>query len=286
MPGFDPNARNPVHDERGGQLFRWLTAKGSEQLLAVAQRTAAQEGLQALCRRFATAENSAAKSWKRLVTHLEYRDRHKIDELAQLPARQVFNTGEAQVAYNRMMPHGLLGRDYAGRPVLYKHCGRVNFGELTRRGADLSTCLRYNEWLTERLCWTMAHQGQWTIIVDLQGTSLSQLASMKWMLYTQSLATHDALHYPDRLSQLFMINVPSFFASSWKGTHSRGCLHPSSPLSHVPPSQSDPPPSHSASLLHSVRRAPPPCRPSPPLSDALSFPAPPPPCLVCAPCQP
>ena len=267
MPGFDPNARNPVHDERGGQLFRWLTAKGSEQLLAVAQRTAAQEGLQALCRRFATAENSAAKSWKRLVTHLEYRDRHKIDELAQLPARQVFNTGEAQVAYNRMMPHGLLGRDYAGRPVLYKHCGRVNFGELTRRGADLSTCLRYNEWLTERLCWTMAHKGQWTIIVDLQGTSLSQLASMKWMLYTQSLATHDALHYPDRLSQLFMINVPSFFASSWKGTGPSFAVAPAAiaPAALTPaaldpsPLSLSPPPSHalfSISFLHHPRLRP------------------------------
>ena len=39
--------------------------------------------------------------------------------------------------------------------------------------------------------------------------------SLKWVLYIQSMAAHDAVHYPDRLDKLFMINVPSFVSNSW-----------------------------------------------------------------------
>ena len=113
-----------------------------------------------------------------------------------------------------MMPHGILGRDYKGQPVLYKHIGRLNIGQLIKMGADLTTTLRYNEWITERLCYAMGHRGQWTIIVDVSGVTASTVMSFKWVLYIQSMASHDAVHYPDRLDKLFMINVPSFVSNS------------------------------------------------------------------------
>jgi hypothetical protein len=206
--------RSALVDRRAEQVLEYVRADA--RLLEIAERHRQSERLEALCRRFAAVESTAAKSCNKLRTHLEYRERHAIAALAELPARKVFNSADAQLAYNRMMPHGLLGADCEGRPVLYKHLGRLSVAALTRQGADLTTTLRYNEWLTERLCVTMRHLGQWTIIIDLQGISLSQIASMKWMLYVQSMSSHDALHYPDRLAQLFLINVPSFFASTWE----------------------------------------------------------------------
>ena len=96
----------------------------------------------------------------RVLCRRGYRQRHKIDELAQLSARKVFNDNlHAQSTYNKMLPHGLLGRDYGGRPILYKHCGHANFSQLDKAGADLATALRYNEWLTEQLAWRGAARG-------------------------------------------------------------------------------------------------------------------------------
>ena len=152
-----------------------LTIPASTYIVPRRRRSFARS-LDALCRRFATSEKTAPKAFKKLLTHLEYRDRHRIHGLALLPAKRVFNNHEAQMAYNRMMPHGILGRDYKGQPVLYKHIGRLNLGHLTKLGADLPTTLRYNEWLTERLGYALGHIGQWTIVVDVSGITTASCA--------------------------------------------------------------------------------------------------------------
>lgn len=155
-----------------------------------------------LCTRFATSDTTASKAFKKLLTHLEYRAKNKTNGLALLPASQVFGNAAAQQCYNRMMPHGLLGKDFNGCPLLYKHCGKLSVSELARNGADMATTLRYNEWVTERILHAMGHRGQWSIIIDLKGLGISQVASMKWMLWIQAMASHDALHYPDRLNRV------------------------------------------------------------------------------------
>lgn len=209
--------REAHNDQKAQRLLELLRA--NPKLMATAEKHRQSEELHSLCRRFATSEKTPAKAFKKMLTHLEYRDRHGIIAVSSLPAKLVFGNHEAQVAYNRMLPHGLLGRDRMGQPVLYKHLGRLNLSALTKKGADLTTTLRYNEWITERLCHAMGHVGQWTVIVDVQGITSSQVLSPKWMLYIQSIASHDALHYPDRLDKLFMINVPSFMCNSCAPAH-------------------------------------------------------------------
>ena len=122
-----------------------------------------------------------------------------------------------QLAYNRQLAHGILGRDRLDRPVLYIHLGRFSISALTRAGADMQVCLRYNEWLTERLAFACSppHVGQWIVILDLHGISFSRLASAQMMMYVQAFIAHDALHYADRLAYLACINVPSFFETTW-----------------------------------------------------------------------
>lgn len=61
--------------------------------------------------------------------------------------------------------------------MLYKHCGRCHFSALQKTGNDFASCLRYNEWLTERCSFALEHQGQWTVIVDLDGVGFSQVGS-------------------------------------------------------------------------------------------------------------
>ena len=94
--------------------------------------------------------------------------------------------------------------------------GKLSLSALAKSGVDLAATLRYNEWLTERLCHHMNHHGQWTFILDIKGTSFTQITSAKFFLYIQSIASHDSVHYPDRLAILFVINVPMLFSAIWK----------------------------------------------------------------------
>ena len=129
----EPN-RSALVDRRAEQVLEYVRADA--RLLEIAERHRQSERLEALCRRFAAVESTAAKSCNKIRTHLEYRERHAIAALAELPARKVFNSADAQLAYNRMMPHGVIGLDRKGQPVLYKHLGRLNLNKLSKARLD------------------------------------------------------------------------------------------------------------------------------------------------------
>ena len=139
-----------------------------EKLLAAAEKNRCGESLEALASRFATTAATADKAFAQMRMDLEYREKHDLLALAERPARQLFPSPIAQNTYMTQLPHGLLGRDYSGRPVLYKNVGRCHFASLQKSGNDFATCLRYNEWLTERCSFSLEHRGQWTVIVDLR----------------------------------------------------------------------------------------------------------------------
>ena len=147
--------KTALWDERALQILELLRANRA--LLDAAERHRAVESLLALCRRFGTSERTAPRAFRKLLTHLEYRDRHGIAELARLPAKKVFSSHEAQVAYNRMMPHGLLGRDLKGleavqelqRSTVSAAEGRLRQGELS--SAHEGTVLAHNAVLEERV---------------------------------------------------------------------------------------------------------------------------------------
>ena len=82
----DSGGSSTAVDARADSLVEWVQA--DERLLALADRHRHAEELRELCRRFATSESTAQRCFKKLRTHLEYREQHGIDELAQLPARQ------------------------------------------------------------------------------------------------------------------------------------------------------------------------------------------------------
>ena len=143
--------------------------KANERLQALAEKSRFNEPLSSVCYRFATTNTNAGKCWKLLVNHLEYREKHNTNALAVMPALQVFNSNpEAQAAYSANVPHGYLGKDRDGNPVLYKHVGHIDWRDMARRGCDFNTCCLYNEWQTERLGHQIGHQGRWSCILDVR----------------------------------------------------------------------------------------------------------------------
>jgi len=195
-------------------LLRMLSE--DEELLRLGHKFRFNEPIEDMCSRFSTTSTNADTAFGKMRADLEYREKHQVHELAKVTARSLWPSKIAQTTYNRMMPHGLLGRDSEERPILYKNLGQLNMTKLIASGNDLATVLKYNEWLTERLTQALDYQGMWVVIIDIGGLQLSNVVSLKWVLFVQAMASHDAAHYPDRLHALYMINVPAFFASFWE----------------------------------------------------------------------
>ena len=82
-------------DERHQQLLRHVRA--NPPLLEALNRHRFTEDIEHFCRRFATTEPTAVKAYKKLVKHLDYRDRFDLRKLSLLSARQLFSSREAQV---------------------------------------------------------------------------------------------------------------------------------------------------------------------------------------------
>lgn len=119
-------------------------------------------------------------------------------------------------AYCQRLPHTILGRDQLARPVLYRGFhSSTSFDDLFKMGLDLNALCDYNQWMLERCLEIMDQRGQWMVIVDLSDLD------WHWHLisgfrYIRMLMNQDALHYPERLGQVFVINTPAYMQIFWR----------------------------------------------------------------------
>ena len=112
MP-WSPKPKRRHEKSSGPAILARLRA--DEVMLRHAERHRMSEPLEEMCARFALTHTSADKAFGLLKAHLAYREKHDVLSLSRLTARKVFPSSEAQIAYNRCMPHGILGRDRGGR---------------------------------------------------------------------------------------------------------------------------------------------------------------------------
>jgi hypothetical protein len=283
-------AKEKAHDAKAEQILQMLNANAK--LLESAHRHRYDESLYAFCRRFATSESTAKKAFKKMVTHLDYRDKHVVHELAIMPAKKVWNNNAAQVlaaastpdqctsagarahaslpvcvlersamltTHTRvafslsamLQPHaasrhpgvGLQGtagavqahRAAQPQPALQGGCRPRHHAAVQRMG-HRATQLRHEP--SRPVDGDRRRVGRLgpplqllppvappSLLIpsqrDGRGASVaarvqaSTVMSLKWIVYIQSMASHDAVHYPDRLDKLFMINCPSFVSSGY-----------------------------------------------------------------------
>ncbi|CAE8723299.1 unnamed protein product, partial [Polarella glacialis] len=200
---------------RADQLAEEVRANA--ELLAAVNQVRQGETFEAFLMRFIRARpDSESKALAMLEEDVKWREEEGIVQLSQTPAADVFG-GDAQLAaYCKMQPHGIIGRDQLGRPVVYKGYGAFRMWDAARpSGVELAHCIRYNEWLNERMCAAIGHQGQWTTVVDVQGTGLGQCLSKQQFAFTKAIVESDASHYPERCGQIFVINAPRFFSGTF-----------------------------------------------------------------------
>lgn len=122
--------------------------------------------------------------------------------------------------YCRHMHHGFLGWDKARRPVMYRgfHVN-TRLAQVIELGVDLTTMVRYNEWVIEKMVSAMNYQGQWVIVFDLGGLGIREF-DRNGLGWTRRMAYLDAAHYPERLGCCFIINAPAFLSFFWRGVSS------------------------------------------------------------------
>merc|ERR1719468_821207 len=56
----------------------------------------------------------------------------------------------------------------------------------------------------------------WDQVIDLSGVSWSQCTSRSNLEFVRMIVATDPSLYVERLGQVFLINVPSFFSITWK----------------------------------------------------------------------
>jgi len=187
-------------------------------LFEAVERHRMGEPLKELLQRFARARPSSVEQAITLLRDdMAFRDMENIPALRKMSSVEVLG-GKAinKASHDSQMPHGYLGNDRQGRPVIYKHYGRIQLWKLVKQGIDVRTLVRYNYWIQEQLAIAMGHRGQWTVLLDLEGIEFGQAFSTTHLSYCHGLAKTDSAHYPERLAQVIIINSPSLFAGSFK----------------------------------------------------------------------
>jgi len=137
-------------------------------------------------------------------------------------------------AIKRYCPHFVHGRGKKGEIVIYEYPGRMDLGELKKRGVGAKEIGRhyvyFNEFLYRRLSGKGGREGgregegrreeeeeegRVMTVLDIGGMGLGSLnKDVLDVLRTTSHLLHH--HYPSRVVRIVVVNVPFFIGGAWK----------------------------------------------------------------------
>ncbi|EKX41247.1 hypothetical protein GUITHDRAFT_112715 [Guillardia theta CCMP2712] len=199
------------------QLQQELEKQG---LMDLVEKHRGAEEVPHLLNRFLVARKHKLKDAMKMIRQdLEWRETEKVLEIRNRTSREVLNAEinpQGKQLHDELFPHGFLGTCRMGRPVLYLRFGRDFDAEKLDKNAHLTheDLARYNIWMMERVAAKMNFEGQWVVVVDLEGWHLGQM-TIRNMKYVKQFADKNSLHYPERAGKIFLINVPSVFSKCW-----------------------------------------------------------------------
>ena len=176
------------------------------------------ESVAELCDRFLRARSGdVAAAAEMLAADTRWRQSMGCAELVALTAEEVLGCGPGAIAkLDAILPVASVGHDRRGHPVVFKHFGACCTLALLLDTHSLEELSRYNVWLNEgfsrRLAERRAHQ--WLIVIDAHGWH-PRNATPRAMGVLQDMASIDALHYPERLAAIVVVNAPALLASAW-----------------------------------------------------------------------
>ena len=180
-------------------------------LMALVHKYRGGEKTENLCNRFLDARKGDRKKALKMIT--DYLDWCERDEVLAIRHRTAWQQlqGDSNPAgkavHDRIFPHGYLGRCLQGRPVSLPgtcHCNALQFSpcrtwqvlyqlygtefcakKMEDAGIGGKALADYYTWMLERTLEIMSHEGQWVIVVDLDGWNLGHL-NMRHLRYVRA----------------------------------------------------------------------------------------------------
>jgi hypothetical protein len=153
-----------------------------------------------------------AKALRMLNEDLVWREANNIRRLRHAKPHDILGCDPDLI--NPSFPHGLLGSDYSGRPVVYKDYGKFTLSVLSAF-ADCMSLVNYDTWMAERsIARLPRHVQGFVVIIDLKGIPASHITKAN-LNYCHELSLAGTPHYPERLGQMFIVNSPALFRAPY-----------------------------------------------------------------------
>eukprot|EP00960_Hanusia_phi_P037707 753074-Hanusia_phi.AAC.1 len=184
-----------------------------EGLLDLINKHRGNEEMSHLLNRFLVARKYKLKDAMKMIKQdLEWREHEDVLGIRCQTSKEILKgeiNPQGKQIHDELFPHGYLGTCRLGRPVLYLRFGKDFDAEKLDKVAKLKheDLARYNIWMMERVASKMNFEGQWVVVVDLEGWHLGQM-TFKNMKYVKQFADKNSLHYPERFAQV----VIAFFS--------------------------------------------------------------------------
>lgn len=156
------------------------------------------------------------RALQRLQATIEWRCEHEVDSVLESPIPRFF---EIKDAYQ----HGIIGRDFKGRPIVYEAIGgfRSSMLEMRKKGITPADLMHQFIFVMEFLCKEISRgqpppHGQFVRIYDFKGMRLLDISDSESVAVGQLLMQCLESHYPERMATAFVVNAPAFFPTVWK----------------------------------------------------------------------
>jgi len=154
-----------------------------------------------------------------VITNHEWREAEKIDEIADMEARDVLGC-ELQDIWP-YLPCWMQGEDKLGRPIIYKEWGNFWYKEIMMH-CYTDQFVKYHIWMNEQGSRALGRQSlkhgrridKFTCIFNAGGWQPSSMRHGA-MGFVKIVTAIDQQHYPERLACILIINAPRLISLCW-----------------------------------------------------------------------
>jgi len=188
------------------------------------------ETLESYLSRFIVATNGNVEgAVEQILEHQNWVETNHIAERFDWAGRRILEDTCDPEQINKHYPLYIRGRDRYGHRVVYAKAGEIDVKAILRL-CEAGTFVSYHSWLRERMmrmrdielaqCRNedqpyQPYDAQYTVVIDFNGTSLSQVGPTFYSLMQQT-AHIDQIYYPERMFRSIFIHTPFIFTAVWR----------------------------------------------------------------------
>ena len=175
-----------------------------------------EDPIRCLLRFLGACSGEVEDAMKMLRRDLQWREQMGILELRNKTINDVVGDAGAVEVIDELLPTKFLGRDFQGRPVLYRKLSPAwTAAKCCNQDMrfNISKFQEWQAWIMERMLDQLNRQGCCVCIVDVSGWSSTSM-SMDFLTWGKALQKLVTEHYPQRVLHTYIINAPPAFSAA------------------------------------------------------------------------